>query len=412
MTATPDRVGLGVVGAGAFAQFLVESVADLPGVVVAAVADQDADRARALAHKHGAAVAANWPTLLSDGAVDVVVVTTPPSLHAQIALAALAAGRHVFCEKPLATTAADAARVREIAATSPGRLVVDHVLRYSPVLRLLGSLRRAGVLGAVRRFTFDNDAEDENLHPEHWFWDEAISGGILVEHGVHFFDACAELLGSLPEAIQAIEGRRPDGRVDTVVATTRHPGGALATFAHGFSHVHRCERQLMRVDFGWAEARVHGWIPVRAELDVWTDDAGQDALAELAADAARALAVPGMRPSGRERIDLTPLDSGTDAMTDASGLRPGSRQHARVVVDLGGEAAKPRAYAEAIRAAMHDLLDCIGTGRRPVADADAGWSSVVVAAAGRQAAAEQRTVSLSWPADRELPASVPMGVSP
>ena len=173
-------------------------------------------------------------------------------------------------------------------------LVVDHVLRYNPLVRALCRLQ-GSLLGPLQRFAFENDASDEDLDATHWFWQESTSGGILVEHGVHFFDAAHLLAGTLPEAVQAMSASRRDGTVDLVSATTRHPGGLLASFTHGFSHAHRCERQLMRLDYGTGEVRVEGWIPVRAVLDVWTDDAGADVAAELPQRAADLFAVDGYR---------------------------------------------------------------------------------------------------------------------
>ncbi len=78
---------------------------------------------------------------------------------------------------------------------------------------------------------------------------------------MHFFDAAHLLAGTLPEAVQAMSAAREDGTVDLVSATTRHPGGLLAGFTHGFSHADRCERQLMRLDHGTAEVRVDGLDP-------------------------------------------------------------------------------------------------------------------------------------------------------
>lgn len=128
----------------------------------------------------------------------------------------------------------------------------------------------------MRRFAFENDAADQDLPLGHWFWDAAVSGGIVLEHGVHFFDAAAILIGTAPERVQAMASARPDGRTDRVVCTVAHAGGAPATHAHAFTHAHRAERQLMQLDPGLAEARVHGSIPLRADLDGWVNHDGAD----------------------------------------------------------------------------------------------------------------------------------------
>ncbi|MFU8876309.1 Gfo/Idh/MocA family protein [Micromonospora sp. SL4-19] len=396
---------LGVVGAGGFATFLTGALRDLPDVAVTVVADPDNDRAGRLARTLAARPVPDWRALVTADDVDVVVVATPPAGHAETILAALRAGRHVFAEKPLATNEDEAASIRDAVAATGRVLVVDHVLRYNPVLRALARLRDPRfaappgapsdpLLGPVRRLAFENDASDEDLGPEHWFWDERVSGGIFVEHGVHFFDAADALVGAAPESVQGMLGHRPGSDLaDLAVATTRYPDGALATFAHGFSHAHRCERQLMRIDFGTAEARVTGWIPVHATVDLWTDDAGAELVEHLPARAGELLAVDGHRLRDPAVTVVVRRHAGP-AHARERGRQRQLPHHCRITVDLGGEAAKPYAYAESVRAAMHDLVRCVRTGGRPVAGVTEGATAVTVAAAAARSAREDRTVHL------------------
>jgi predicted dehydrogenase len=187
---------------------VLEAARELPGLAPVAVADRDRGRADALAAAHRLD-ACGPERLLADPRVAVVAVATPPASHAELALAALRGGRHVFCEKPLATRLEDATEVLA-AAGAPGapRLTVDYVLRRNPLYALVRRLQQA-LLGPPRRFALENLAADEHLAPDHWFWDRAASGGIAVEHGVHFFDAAAWLLGSQPERVQALESSPP-----------------------------------------------------------------------------------------------------------------------------------------------------------------------------------------------------------
>ncbi|HEX3214631.1 MAG TPA: Gfo/Idh/MocA family oxidoreductase, partial [Actinomycetota bacterium] len=224
-------LGLGLIGAGRFGAVIMEAAAELPGLRPMAVADRDRARADALAAVHRVDTC-QPERLLADQRVSVVAIATPPADHARLALAALRSGRHVFCEKPLATRLEDATEVLAAAggAGSP-QLTVDYVLRRNPLYALVARLQQA-LLGPPRRFALENLASDEHLGRDHWFWDRELSGGIPVEHGVHFFDAGAWLLGSQPERVQALEARRPDGRVDTVLAAAGHPGGATASYAH------------------------------------------------------------------------------------------------------------------------------------------------------------------------------------
>ena len=385
MTGTPGIFGVGLVGAGGFATFLAAAIADLPTVRLDAVADADVKRAKLLAARHDAAVVPDSAALLARDSVDVVAIATPPRHHADLAVEALARGRHVFCEKPLALTVAGADRVRDAVAASGRVLVVDHVLRYNPLLRVIGELREAGLLGPVQRFAMENDAADEDLPEGHWFWDEAHSGGIMIEHGVHFFDAVSMLIGSEPERVQALGFRRKGGTLDSVVATASHPGGVSASYAHSFAHPRRAERQLMRIDFGAAEARVHGWIPLRAELDIWTDDLGAGRLKALDERGGRLFEVAGYRCTGGEVLAVT-VERGAGSPQAIGRGRPHCvPHHARVDLALGGQADKQRVYAASVRAAMADLVHCAVTGGRPVADVDAGWRAVRTAAAATAA---------------------------
>ncbi|SCK41773.1 Gfo/Idh/MocA family protein [Streptomyces sp. WMMB 322] len=403
MTAPP--LGLGLVGCGSFGAYVLDAVAGLPGLRIAAVADPDASRARPLGARHGATVCDGLGSLLATDGVDVVALATPPATHARMAIGALRAGKHVFCEKPLATTTEDAARVRDEVNRSPGTLAVDHVLRYNPLLRALQRLTAEGLLDPPRRFLFENDASDEDLGPGHWFWDPAHSGGIFIEHGVHFFDAARALLGSEPESVSATAVQRPGGPVDMVIADAVHPGGVLATHLHSFTHAHRCERQLMRLDHGFAESRITGWIPTYAAVIAWTDEEGAARWEEIPSRTAELLAVPGFRPHGGERVAVTVhRGAGGTRPARGRGVARSVPHRAEAVIDLGGEARKPHVYAESVRAAVADLLHCAADGSTPVAGAHAGLTAVAAAEAATRAAATGTGQSVSVPA-RAQPSS-------
>jgi predicted dehydrogenase len=301
-----------------------------------AVADRDPERAAALAATHRLD-AVTPERLLADGRVGVVAVATPPAGHARLLLDALAAGRHVFCEQPLATRLEDATEVlRATARPDAPRLTVDYVLRRNPLYALLDRLQRE-LFGPPRRFAFENLASDEHLGADHWFWDREVSGGILVEHGVHFFDACAWLLGSQPELVQAVEASRRDGRVDTLA----------------------------------------GWVPVELQLDAWAGGQALGLLQRLAADSAATLAVPGFRPSGAERLKVELLELSR---------QPGGDHHLRLWATLGGVAGRPRVYRESVRAGLADLLAAIAGDGQPLVSPADGWHSLAVALAAQDAA--------------------------
>ena len=386
-------IGLGVVGAGGFATFLVGATASLPGVTVRSVADARPGAARRLADTHDARVAEPWTDLLTDPAIDVVVVATTPDSHASMARAALDAGKHVFVEKPLALDDAEARDLVDTVERTGKVLVVDHVLRYNPLLRALGRLR-GSLLGPVQRFCFENDASDEDLDPDHWFWDETRSGGIFVEHGVHFFDAAAMLIDREANSVQAVAARRPDRPVDLVSATVAH-GDTLATHTHAFTHAHRCERQLMRLDCGTAEVRIEGWIPVDAVIDAWTDDAGLLIAEGLPARSDELLHVDGFRHGPETGIRGSSQPNAAPSRARARGLTRELPHRVRVELTLGGHDAKPAAYAESVRAAMTDLVGRIADGGSPFSGVAEGAAAVAMATAATRAARHGRAEPLS-----------------
>ncbi|WP_037571137.1 Gfo/Idh/MocA family protein [Phaeacidiphilus oryzae] len=384
----PEPLGIGLVGCGGFAEFVLDAAAGLPGLRLAAVADPSRERAERLGGSHGVPALGSLDELLGREDVAAVLIATPPATHAAMAVAALRAGRHVFCEKPLATTTADAAAVAEEARRAGRALVVDHVLRYNPLLRAVARLTEEGLLAPPRRFLFENDAADQDLGPDHWFWDRAHSGGIFVEHGVHFFDAARALIGSDPLSVRATAASRPGGGpVDMVSADVLHPGGVLASHLHSFTHAHRAERQLMRLDHGFAETRITGWIPVHGEISAWVDDSGAELWERLPARATELLAVDGFTPHGGERIAVrVERNAGSAAPARGRGEERTVPHQVRAVLDLGGEPRKPYVYAQSVRAALADLVRSAREGTRPVAAAAAGLSAVAVAEAATIAA--------------------------
>jgi predicted dehydrogenase len=148
MTDGPNVHQLGLVGCGSFGTFVATAIGDVPGARLVAVADADFQLASHLAdHIPGARPATDLDNLLSGHAIDVVVITTPPSTHADLAVQALDAGCHVLVEKPLAIDVDGCRRVAD-AARANGRVVaVDHMLRFTPLVvaleRLLGVESRA-----------------------------------------------------------------------------------------------------------------------------------------------------------------------------------------------------------------------------------------------------------------------------
>jgi predicted dehydrogenase len=392
MTTQPRPLGLGLVGCGNFGSFCLAAAADLPNTSTIAVTDTEPDRAARVAAKYGVRAAPDLDALLADPEVEIVIIATPPIDHGPMARAAATAGKHVFCEKPLATNLESANAAIEESERLGRRLTVDYVMRWNPLywlvrrLQDLQSAQGGALLGPLQGFSLENLADVEQVPPGHWFWDRRVSGGIFIEHGVHFFDAAGWLFGSQPLSVQALQVERPAAPVDTVVAVAVHPGGGTASYRHAFSHPGRAQYQAVLLDWGFAHGLLRGWIPVELELEAWTDAGGAALLSALLADAPAALAVPHVRRSPHERIDVevTPLDEpgvwrGRDVERQVT-------HRLRVLATLGGEAAKMAVYRESVRAGLADLAAAVNDGRSPAVGIRDVYDSLATAIAAQQAA--------------------------
>jgi predicted dehydrogenase len=288
-------VRMGLVGCGAFARFSMARYRSLPGVTIQAVADIDpAAAARAAAELTATAVPPE--SVLTAADVDLVYLATPPATHFQQAQAALEAGKHVLVEKPMATTVADAEALAALAMRRGRACVANLVERYSPLADVVREVIRSQLLGEFIHGLFINEAADEGLGRRHWFWKRGQSGGIFVEHGVHFFDLVSSWLGAGTVVAAARSVRPPvpasdDGeaveeqvmctcRYAAPVAGDRH-GGVLFHFEHGFHQPSRLDRQEMRLVFERGELRLYDWVPTHGDVRGLLDEAAAERLAAL-----------------------------------------------------------------------------------------------------------------------------------
>jgi len=245
-----------VIGAGAFGRFCLDTYARVSDVSVVCVVDPDA-AALAKVHAPGAMLETDWRRAVERSDAEVVHILTPPDQRDPIVDAAIAAGKSVFCEKPpaLALDSLD----RMMAAAQAGNVVfsVDYVMRHLAAFRLLRVLAGSGALGAPRTLAFTNFAQ--NVPAGHWFWDQARSGGILVEHGVHFFDIYGRLFGRA-ESVRAIAPRP-----EVAAAAITYPSGRTGFYLHDFSYPPAVEQTRAELGFDKATVTVDGWIATGVE---------------------------------------------------------------------------------------------------------------------------------------------------
>ncbi len=275
------ELGLGVIGCGGFGLFALQQFTQVEGIRLVAVAGTSRPAARAAALRFGIPDLDAVDVLLERPDVDIVYIATPPFLHHPQGMAALRAGKHVIVEKPLAMTVEQADEMLAL-ADRRGLLVVANLMqRYNPLYKSVSSLIHSGVLGEPLHGHFENDASDENLGPDHWFWNRASSGGIFIEHGVHFFDMFRGWLGDgQVEAAQI--GLRPGTSIEEHVhCTLRYGPTTLLDFYHGFHQPGRMDRQELRLVFERGEITLHDWIPTRGKILAVADESGSRTLCDL-----------------------------------------------------------------------------------------------------------------------------------
>ena len=174
---------------------------DVPQPRLEVIVHPDADRARAAAEQYGVARwSTSWQDAVADPAVDLVDIVTPNIHHRDPALAAAAAGKHVWCEKPLALTAQDAQAMTDAAEAAGVTTLVGFTYLQNPGLALARDLIRRGELGELFSFTgfFSADTMIDPDVPFTWRTDRALAGGgALGDLGSHMISIARHVVGGV-----------------------------------------------------------------------------------------------------------------------------------------------------------------------------------------------------------------------
>jgi predicted dehydrogenase len=214
-----SRLRVGVIGTGFGGLVQIPAFRANPRAEVIAVASGTPGKARKTADAFGVPHAFDDWTKLVTADLDLVSITTPPNLHHAMALAALDAGRHVLCEKPMAMSAAEAEDMLAHGERARRVHVVDHELRFNPNRRKARRLIEEGFIGVPRHvlLTAVNPGRHDPAKPWGWWFDEAQGGGLLGAVGSHQVDLLRYWLGDVAAvtgtALPVVPERPlPDGR--------------------------------------------------------------------------------------------------------------------------------------------------------------------------------------------------------
>ncbi len=230
----PRELGVGLLGYGAIGAEHAEAITATPGLRLVAVADTSSARLdSARTAWPGIDAFARADDLLAHGSVDVVIVSTPPSSHAQWAAAALDAGKHVVVEKPMALTSQECDELLQAGAQAGLTVAVYQNRRFDPDYRLIRAAVDAGRIGDV----FHLEAFVGGYgHPcNYWHSEASVSGGALFDWGSHVIDQVLDLMDGDVDTVSAINHKRVWHDVtnaDQARMTLHFSDGREATFIY------------------------------------------------------------------------------------------------------------------------------------------------------------------------------------
>ena len=215
-----------IIGTGFMGRVHLEALRRVEHVEVAAIAGRNAGAAKKLGEPF--AVPSTSPQdVLQDASIDAVHLCTPNTLHYPMTKAALLAGKHVLCEKPLTTSAAEARELVALAAERGLRNAVCHNLRYYPMVQQMRRLRESGDLGEIL-VVQGTYSQDWLLYETDWNWrvDSAAGGPsrCMADIGSHWFDMAEHLTGLRVTTLCA--------DLNTVHPIRKQPKGSVETFAN------------------------------------------------------------------------------------------------------------------------------------------------------------------------------------
>ena len=224
----------GVIGAGHTARLHAQALRSIPGADITAWAAAHVENATRAADEFGGRPMTASELLERDD-VDVVIVATPTDRHARLTIRALQRQKHVFCEKPMTRTLAEAEAVCEAESQSSARLFVGHTTRFFENYRRARELLLAGEIGRLRRIVCRR-LNYLLAPPTAWFWEFERSGGCILDLLIHDFDYLCWLQGQ-------------PSRVEAGTDPTKDPSG----FKHAFVYLRFANDVRAEIEGSWID---------------------------------------------------------------------------------------------------------------------------------------------------------------
>ena len=325
---------VGVIGSGFAGSTHARACLGIEGVQVVAIAAATVEEAAPLARECGARATASADDLYTDASIDVIIVASPTYLHTRHATTAAKAGKHVFCEKPLARTLEEADAIVDACERAKVTLGVGHVVRFFPEYRQAKALIDGGTLGRPGLATFTRGTFPVGK-TRGWYMDEAQSGRVVLDLMLHDLDTARWWFGE-PELVHArtVGGT---GGLDYALATLRYR-----------------DRPIVHLEASWAEhAGFRTSFEVRGERGMLTHDS---------------------RASAPLQVQAPPVE-GLPAVMPAT-----------------------TTHETPYRAQLRSFFARLAAGREPVVGARDGYNSLALGLAVARAARERDAVEWKAPA--------------
>jgi predicted dehydrogenase/type 1 glutamine amidotransferase len=224
-------VGVGLIGYGAIAAAHATSISATSGLRLRGICDLSSERRELAAREWQVPTHSSAQELYDDPDVELVIVGTPPSAHADTVLAALAAGKHVVCEKPFALRVQEVDWMIDKAASKDRVLTVYQSRRWDPDYVAMREVVRSGRIGDL--FYMESFIGGYSHPCDFWHSHEPVSGGTIYDWGSHYFDWVLQLFPDVVKTVSAVGHKRVWHDVtnsDQVRVDLTFEGGAQATF--------------------------------------------------------------------------------------------------------------------------------------------------------------------------------------
>lgn len=266
-------IGVGIIGAGNFGAAHARAIREVDGLRLVAACRDDVTALSAFTAEFGGKGYTDWRQLLADDKVDAVVIATPHAMHAEMAIGAARAGKHILLEKPMAPTVAECDAINATVAAGGVKLMVAHLVHFSKPCMAARKVIEDGTIGRpliasswMIKLWMEHNRRD-------WHLRNATGGGMLMTAGIHALDRLVWLMDDEVTSVSAMLGAKfhEQEADDTSMLALRFKRGGMGQVqsvgyrngAVGFAMDLVCERGTLRIDMD------HGTMIGRDSM--WTD---------------------------------------------------------------------------------------------------------------------------------------------